>query len=148
MFEGADDGGLMPHRPGRLRARRASAWWCGLGEAVLWAVLVLLTLHGLARAQGVALTSCSQTVGASSAAVPFPASGGGPPRPTSYLEIWNAHASNNLGVNFTGGTAAIGAAGTATIFPGGFLFFVPPNVPVGVSVIGSGAGTTTACGYR
>ena len=95
-------------------------------------------------------TSCSQTVGASAAPVPFPASGGGPSGPTVYLEMCNAHATNNLGFNWTGGTPAIGGAGTLTLFPGGCKWLYQPAIPGGraMSVIGSGAGTTTACAYE
>lgn len=96
-----------------------------------------------------ALCDASGTVGATAAAVAFPASGGtGPTLPTRFLLIANSHPSNTLGVNVSGGTASIGAAGTVTLNPGGFLVFDQDGkIPSAVSVIGSGAGTTFLCAY-
>ena len=79
----------------------------------------------------------------------FPKAGGtGPPRPTAYLEICNAHATNTLGVNWVGGTAAIGAAGTLTLTAGQCKYFYSPVEPGAVSVIGSAASTTIVCAYQ
>jgi hypothetical protein len=129
--------------------RNAGRWWASLVFRAVLAALGLSLAYGLASAQTGRLTSCSQTVGASSTPVPFPAAGvTGPPFPTSYLEICNAHPTNTLGVNIVGGTAAIGAAGTVTLNPGGCLWWNQAVVPGNPTVIGSGAGTTTACGYR
>ncbi len=118
----------------------------------LWLLpFVLMSLAARVALAG-QLDNCSQTVGASAAAVPFPAAGStGPAMPTVYLEICDAHAANTLGVNFSGGTASIGAAGTITLNPGGCLWWpsaTGTTVPSALSVIGSGAGTTTACGYQ
>lgn len=98
----------------------------------------------------VALSDCSQSVTTGSVAVTFPASGGtGPTFPSSYLEICNGHASQTLGVRASGGTAAIGSAGTLTLNPGGCAWWAPPApVPASVSIIGSGAATVTACWYH
>jgi len=111
---------------------------------------LLLTLALAAQAGAAQLNNCSQTVSTSAASVPFPASGAtGPSAPVTYLEICNAHASNTLGVNFVGGAAAIGAAGTHTLNPGGCDWWnAGTDIPGALSVVGSGAGTTTACGYR
>lgn len=110
----------------------------------------MMTLAGSAHAG--AMNNCSQTVGASAAPVPFPAAGTtGPSAPVRYLEICNAHASNNLGINYTGGTASIGAAGTLTLYPGGCKWWPAsetPVVPAAVSAVGSAASTTTACEYN
>jgi hypothetical protein len=115
----------------------------------LAAISFLLLAVGLAYAETTRLSNCSQTVGAASAAVPFPASGAtGPSFPTSYLEICNAHATNTLGVNIVGGTAAIGAAGTVTLQPGGCMWWNAADIPGNITVIGSAGSTTTACGYR
>lgn len=112
------------------------------------AVAFWLLLLGLAHAQ-TQFSNCSQTVGAVAAAVPFPASGStGPTMPHTYLEICNAHASNTLGVNAGGGTAAIGSAGTLTLQPGGCVWWNQSPVAAAVSVIGSGASTTTACWFQ
>jgi hypothetical protein len=111
-----------------------------------------LLVGGFLLIAGVSLAyaaNCSQTVGASSAAVPFPTTGSGPSLPESYLVICNAHASNTLGLNDVGGTAAIGSAGTLTLQPGGCKWYEGPNqMPQAPHVIGSGANTTTACFYR
>jgi hypothetical protein len=83
--------------------------------------------------------------------VPFPAAGAsGPTAPLNYLSICNAHATNTLGVNVVGGTAAIGSAGTLTLNPGGCRWWNlgGGSLPAKVSVIGSGDPTPTACDYR
>ena len=130
------------------RTRQERRLGASLPLRLITAAILLYATHGPAFAQG-AQTSCSQTVGVSAAAVPFPASGNGPSSPSTYLEMCNAHATNNLGVNWTGGTAAIGAIGTLTLFPGGCMWWTPPMVPPpALSVVGSAAGTTTACAYR
>ena len=91
-------------------------WWASLPFRVGLAALALVLACGVALAQQNRPLNCSQTVGASAAAVPFPAAGAvGPSAPKNYLMICNAHASNTLGVNAVGGTAAIGAAGTLTL---------------------------------
>lgn len=125
----------------------AIGYWA-LAIAAALTVWAAFTLAGSARSAQ--LSNCSQTVGGTAAAVSFPAAGStGNPTPQAYLEICNAHATNNLGVNFVGGTASIGAAGTITLSPGGCLWWnVVPPIPSALSVIGSGAGTTTACGYQ
>jgi hypothetical protein len=92
--------------------------------------------------------NCSQTVSTVSTKIPFPTSGSGPAQPTTYFEVCNAHASNNLGVSMLGGTAAIGAAGTITLSPGWCTWRYVGNLPASPTVIGSAAGTTTACDYR
>jgi hypothetical protein len=116
-----------------------------------------LTLAGLALlvacavAQAQPFDNCSQTVGITAAAVPFPAAGAvGASAPKNYLNICNAHATNTLGVNIErGGTAAIGGAGTLTLNPGGCRWWdLSSGVPATASVIGSGASTTTACEYQ
>lgn len=115
------------------------------------AAFALLLSCGLAVAGPGQPSNCSQTVGASAAAVAFPAAGStGNPSPQTYLEIYNAHATNTLGVNWTGGTAAIGAAGTLTLNPGNGISWGKnsPVIPQSVSVIGSAGSTTTACGYN
>lgn len=116
----------------------------------LLAGLTLLECFGMlpAYAQRSALNSCSQTVSTASAPVSFPASPQG--APTDYLELCNAHASNTLGVNAVGGTAAIGSAGTLTLNPGGCVWWsgLQGPIPAGVAVIGSAAGTTTACWFK
>lgn len=123
-------------------------WWTLLATAIS-IIIVCIALLSAASAQTGRLSNCSQTVGTVSAAVPFPSSGAtGPPFPTSYLRICDAHASQTLGVNATGATAAIGSAGTLTLQPGGCAWFNAQPVPVSVSVIGSGASTPTACWYK
>lgn len=54
----------------------------------------------------------------------------------------------NLGVNATGGTAAIAGAGTVTLAPGGTLTFTSPAVPNTASIIASTASTPYVCYYR
>jgi hypothetical protein len=89
-----------------------------------------------------ALIPCSTTITTTAVAVPF-----GSRAPTKYLEICNAHATNTLGVNATGGAAVIGASGTRTLAAGQCaIWTVAP--PTDVSVIGSAASTTFACGFR
>lgn len=125
----------------RARRRRRSPPVSAAVALLLWA--------GPALAQTGALSNCSQTVGAAAAAVSFPASGStGPAVPNSYLEICNAHASNTLGVNATGATAAIGSAGTLTLQPGGCAWWDANTVPASLSVIGSASSTVTACWYK
>lgn len=139
MFDGADDGVSDPvFRPARLIVALA----LGL---LLWLGLIAVAKAVFAEQ----LSNCSQTVGGTAAAVAFPTSGGtGPTRPITYLEICNAHASQTLGVNAAGGTAAIGAAGTLTLNPGGCVWWNQPPVPAALSVIGSAGSTTTACWFN
>ena len=130
---------------------RERRWWASLPFRVGLAALGLVLACGLALAQQNRPMNCSQTVGASAEAVPFPASGAvGPSAPKNYLMICNAHASNTLGVNAVGGTAAIGSAGTLTLNPGGCRWWTlgDGEMPAAVSVIGSAGSTTTACDYR
>ncbi len=123
-------------------------WWTLLATAIS-IIIVCIALLSAASAQTGRLSNCSQTVGTVSAAVPFPSSGAtGPPFPTSYLRICDAHASQTLGINLVGGTAAIGAAGTVTLSAGACLTWDEGVIPGNLTVIGSGSGTTTACGYR
>jgi hypothetical protein len=106
---------------------------------------------GIAAAQQNAPKNCSQSAGPVAALVPFPAAGAsGPTAPLNYLSICNAHATNTLGVNVVGGTAAIGSAGTLTLNPGGCRWWNlgGGSLPAKVSVIGSGDPTPTACDYR
>ncbi len=113
-------------------------------RGLAFAGLLLIAGANLAHA-----ANCSQTVGASSEAVPFPTTGSGPSQPQQYLVICNAHASQSLGLNDVGGAAAIGSAGTLTLSPGGCKWYEGANqMPPLPHVIGSGAGTTTACFYR
>ena len=115
---------------------------------LVFIVLLMFALRAMAQQTG-AVSSCSQTVGASAAPVTFPAAGAtGPNVPRVYLEICNAHASNTLGINWTNGTASIGAAGTLTLNPGGCKWWSETVIPASVSVIGSAGGTVTACGYQ
>lgn len=101
------------------------------------AVLAVLALPVVgAEAQ---LSNCSQTVGTASAAVAA--------KPTKFLEICNAHASNTLGVNFVGGAAAIGSAGTLTLTAGQCKRWEEAGLPTALAIIGSAASTTTACAY-
>jgi hypothetical protein len=132
-----------------LKRRSGGPWWASLPFGALLAAAALGLPSGPVHAQA-ALSNCSQSVGASAAAVPFPASGAtGPTQPNVYLEICNAHASQTLGVNaIAGGTAAIGSAGTVTLNPGGCLWWNQAPVPSTLSVIGSGGATTTACWYK
>jgi hypothetical protein len=128
--------------------RNAGRWWASLFFRVVLAALGLSLAYGLASAQLAKPSNCSQTVGASAAPTPFPTSGSGPPFPSFYLEICNAHATNTLGLNWVGGTASIGAQGTLTLNPGGCKWWNQGAIPGALSVIGSGASTTTACGYH
>lgn len=126
-------------------------WWASWRFRLSLAALGLMLACGLALAQQGAPMNCSQTVSTAAAAVPFPAAGAvGPSSPRNYLQICNAHASNTLGVNVVGGTAAIGAAGTLTLNPGGCRWWPADGgeLPATVSVIGSASATTTACDYR
>ena len=132
-----------PEHPGMPRW-----WWWSLLGAALIVFAVTLLLIGRANAETTKLSNCSQTVGASAAAVPFPASGKGPTVPTSYLSICNAHGTQTLGVNVVGGTAAIGSAGTLTLNPGGCRWWNGADIPGAASVVGSGASTTTECEYH
>lgn len=118
---------------------------------LILATLSLALSYGLALAAAGQPSNCSQTVGATAAPVVFPAAGStGNPSPQTHLEICNAHATNTLGVNWSGGTAAIGATGTLTLSPGGCISWgqSSPVIPQTVSVIGSAGSTTTACGYN
>ncbi len=136
---------MNPVLEDRLAALIDWAIAIGGAAALMWCLMPP------ARAQVTQLHSCSQTVGTQAAAVPFPASGStGGPSPQTFLEICNAHASQTLGVNFVGGTASIGAAGTVTLAAGACLKWGGTDlaVPGALSVIGSGASTTTACGYH
>ncbi len=117
---------------------------------LLAAGLVLVSITGVAIAQQNDPKNCSQSAGPVATAVPFPAAGTtGPSSPRNYLQICNASASNNLGVAVNG-TAAIGSAGTLTLYPGGCRWWTlgTGELPASVSVIGSGDPTPTACDYR
>ena len=109
-------------------------------RAFLAAAIILAISSFAAHAQ---FNNCSQTVGTGAAAVPWVAG----TLPRSYLEICNAHASNTLAVNPTGGTAAVGAQGSRTLAAGACWVW-KDSVPQVVSVIGSAASTTTACQYQ
>jgi hypothetical protein len=125
-------------------------WWASLSFRLVLAILGLSLACGLALAASGQPKDCSQSVGPSATPVLFPASGKtGNPVATSHLEICNASAANTLGVNWVGGTASIGAAGTLTLSPGGCISWgaSSPIVPRAVSIIGSGDPTLTACGY-
>lgn len=136
MFDGADDNETVPSRwPAVLVA-----------SAILWLFAVWASV---AFAQSGMLSDCSQTVGTTAAAVSFPAAGKtGNSHPNIYLEICNAHDSNTLGVNFVGGTAAIGSTGTLTLNPGGCMWWNTAPIPAALSIVGSAASTTTACGFN
>lgn len=109
---------------------------------VILALLSALVGAAPAYAQS-ALPDCSQTVGTTAAPVVFAKP------PSVFVEICNAHASQTLGVNWVGGAAAIGAQGTLTLATGTCRSWsLPLALPKSISVIGSGSGTTTACGYR
>lgn len=55
----------------------------------------------------------------------------------SYIFIQNCNATNDIGVNFTGGVAAIGAGGTVTI-PAGKAWWSDQFVPTNkITVIGT-----------
>jgi hypothetical protein len=85
---------------------------------------------------------CSATIGTGAAAVTFTGRS-----PTQYIEICNAHATNTVGVNVVGGTAAIGGAGTRTLTAGQCWQFRPP-LPLVISTIASAVTTTTACQFQ
>ena len=106
-------------------------------RAILAAALLLLS--GPAWAQ---YNNCSATVGMTAAPVTFTGRS-----PTAYIVLCNSHATNTLGVNPVGGTAAIGAAGTRTLAAGACWEFRPP-LPLVISTIGSAASTTTTCGFQ
>lgn len=118
--------------------------------AKLTAFLILLFLSSPAWAQ--AVSNCSLTASGTAAPIVFPAATtAGNPLPTSYLEICDSHATNTLGVNWIGGTAAIGSNGTVTLPGGGckkWTTLIDGFVPTVVSVIGSASSTTTTCAYR
>lgn len=86
--------------------------------------------------------NCSATIGASAAPVTFTGRS-----PTQYIEICNAHATNTIGVNPVGGTAAIGSAGTRTLTAGQCWQFRPP-LPLVISTIASATTTPTVCAYQ
>lgn len=103
-----------------------------------WIYLAALLFALPAHAQ---FLGCSQTVGTAAAPVVFAQN------PRHYVEICNAHATNTVGVNPSGGTAAIGAAGTRTLAAGACWVW-KDQVPGVISIIGSAATTTTACQYN
>lgn len=127
----------------------------------LWPALTLaLGLLGvvlfarLAHATANNLSDCSLTVSTGSTAIAFPKSGGiGPTAPSDYLLLSNPDASAKIGVNATGGTAAIGSAGTVTLPPvptsgrPATLVWVG-SVPGSVSVIADGSTKPVTCWYR
>lgn len=123
----------------------------GLGRALMWLGMKVLLFGGFLLIAGISFayaTDCSQTVSTASTAVPFPTTGSGPPQPTTFFQICNAHATQNLGVNITGGTAAINAQGTLTLTPGGCFWLNQTPLPIKPTVVGSGINTTTACWYK
>jgi hypothetical protein len=147
MFDGAQDDWVMGDPlGGKLIEWR---WTRPLVLAAAVAALsIALATSAFAQASA-ALSRCDQTVTTGSAPVVFPtATTTGPSAPQSYFMICNAHASNTLGVNLTGGTAAIGSAGTLTLQPGGCLWRDKFPIPPAVTIIGSASGTTTACWYK
>lgn len=144
--DGCDDGWWIGDK---LPVERR--WWASWPFRVGMAIMGLTLACGLAWAQAGQPTNCSQSVGATAAAVVFPASGStGNPSPHSHLEICNASAANTLGVNWSGGTAAIGATGTLTLNPGACISWGISSavIPTAVSIIGSADPTLTACGYN
>lgn len=108
--------------------------------AAFGAVFAFLAQDAAAQ---LAAVNCSQTVAATAAPAPF-----GSRAPTKYLEICNSHATNTVGINWTGGTAVIGAAGTLTLAAGQCRSWsVPGAIPTALSVIGSATSTTTTCAF-
>lgn len=113
-------------------------------------LILLFAFASPSWAQGI--SNCSLTASGTAAPIVFPAATTtGNPFPTSYLEICDSHASQTLGVNWIGGTAAIGSNGTVTLAAGAckkWTSLVDGVVPSVVSVIGSASSTTTTCAYR
>lgn len=114
----------------------------------------VLCLPCAANAAPGALSDCSGTVSASSAAISFPKSGGtGPSAPTEYLLISNPDAAAKLGVNAAGAAAAIGSAGTVTLLGTAATNPLPVLIwagdpPMAVQVISDGSGKPYTCWYR
>lgn len=64
-----------------------------------------------------------------------------------YLLIQNNSAANTLGVNLSGGVAALGSAGTITLYPGGTIERAVGAVPTNeINVIGT-AGQPVTINY-
>lgn len=102
-------------------------------QALFFAMLAVPKIAGASIALPVAV-SRSATVTTSSAQI-LPLD-----HTRRYLLVVNVCAVN-VGINPTGGTAAIGSAGTITLFPGGSLEFtdyaVPRNAMTGIAASGS-----------
>lgn len=66
-----------------------------------------------------------------------------------YLLITNV-CSDNIGISITGTAAAIGSAGTVTLFPGGSMEFTDQNVPQNAlnGIAGSGTCAITMWGIQ
>lgn len=118
----------------------------------LYAALLLVAVPAAVYGQAAAVGDCAVTIGSTAAAITFPRSGGsGNASPTTYLEICNSHASQTLGINWSGGTAFIGAADTLTLAAGAckkWTSLVDAFVPSSVSVVGSNTNTGATCTYR
>jgi hypothetical protein len=140
IAEGDDIATAPTNNPVFVGGRDPSGDMIGLSLAADGSILATIsgavTVSNLPATQGaytdrsLALTGVSQNLMPANAA-------------RRFLLISNI-AGNNIGVNLTGGTAAIGSAGTMTITPGNFLRIdnFPPNGIV--TIIGTAADIVTA----
>lgn len=103
---------------------------------LLYAAAILLFLLQPAQASltnPAAVNKSTTVTGSSSQILPADSS-------RRYLLIVNV-CSQNIGISITGTTAAIGTAGTVTLFPGGSMEFtgrdVPQNALNGISASGT-----------
>ncbi len=62
----------------------------------------------------------------------------------NFLEIFNSGA-DNIGVNLTGGAAAIGSAGTDTIIPNGSMSFNVGSIPGNLITVVGTTGQPVTC---
>lgn len=151
MFEGADNGGLIPglypRRPPKPYARR---WWASLPFRVSLTALALACAYGLALAMPGQPSDCSGTVGVTAAPVVFPKAGAkGPPLPSQWVFIVNPSATATLWISIApGGTAAANAAGSFPLLGAGNSVTLSDPAPVGISIIATAGSTPYTCAFQ
>lgn len=108
------------------------------------ALFFAAALFGAGQAQAApgTLSSCSGTVAGTSAAITFTN------RPQAYVQVHNPNAANVLWVNPVGGAAAANTAGSASLNPGGYLWFDGPVQPGAINIIAPAGSSPYTCWYR
>lgn len=126
-----------------------------LALAFVWAALIVACAWNLAWSQVGSPTLCGPTsVGATATGVTYPASGGGPQKPSQYVSIANPNSSGYFCVA-ANATAAVSGTGCAagSFYVGALsspLAWYQPSFapPATLSIVGSTGGMAVTCFYQ